>query len=337
MTLITPIFFIHVTMEDETLKTAYPVQKRPSFFSKDRVWLNVLLFVLTMFSAFFVGFSWSINYKYAEVLGDINEIPISIDLLLDPQIIFLSILYAVVLIGILLGHELGHFLTCRYYNIDATLPFFIPAPTLIGTLGAFIKIRSPITRKKQLFDVGVAGPLAGFILAVPTLLVGLSLSKVVTALPKEGSYILGEPLLLKIFSSLLFKGVPQDSVMILHPIAFAGWVGILITALNLFPIGQLDGGHIFYAVFGKNSRKYSRYILAAFIFMGVFFYIGWLVWALLISVMGLKHPMILDEDTPLSRRRKIIGIVVLLIFILSFIPDPIKGYNLLDIFKSFTS
>ncbi len=325
-------------MEDETPKIAYPVQKRPSFFAKNRLWLNVLLFIITVFTTFFVGFSWSINYKYAEVLGDVNEFPISIDLFLDPQIIFLSILYSVVLLGILLGHELGHFLTCRYYNIDATLPFFIPwpPPSLIGTMGAFIKIRSPITRKRQLFDIGVAGPLTGFILAVPTLLVGLSLSKVVASLPREGSLLLGEPLLLKIFSSLLFKGVPPNSDMILHPIAFAGWVGILVTALNLFPIGQLDGGHVFYALMGKNSRKYSRYILAAFILMGIFFWVGWLAWALLISFMGLKHPRILDEDTPLSPRRKVIGIAVLLIFILSFIPDPIKGFSLLDLFNSST-
>lgn len=323
-------------MEDKTPKIVPLVQKRSSFFSKNRLWLNILLFVITVFTTFFVGFSWSINYKYAEFMGETSEFPISLDLLLDPQIILLSILYAIVLLGILLSHELGHFLTCRYYNIDATLPFFIPAPTMIGTMGAFIKIRSPITRKRQLFDIGVAGPLAGFILAVPTLLVGLSLSKVIDPLPKEGSFILGEPLLLKIFSSLLFRGVPPDSDMILHPIAFAGWVGILVTALNLFPIGQLDGGHVFYALLGKKSRKYSRYILFAFIVMGIFFWIGWLVWALLISVMGLKHPAILDEDTPLSPRRKVVGIIVLLIFILSFIPDPIKGYSLFDLFNSFS-
>ncbi|MCJ7581190.1 MAG: site-2 protease family protein, partial [Candidatus Aminicenantes bacterium] len=238
-------------MEDKTPKIVPLVQKRSSFFSKNRLWLNILLFVITVFTTFFVGFSWSINYKYAEFMGETSEFPISLDLFLDPQIILLSILYAIVLLGILLSHELGHFLTCRYYNIDATLPFFIPAPTMIGTMGAFIKIRSPITRKRQLFDIGVAGPLAGFILAVPTLLVGLSLSKVIDPLPKEGSFILGEPLLLKIFSSLLFRGVPPDSDMILHPIAFAGWVGILVTALNLFPIGQLDGGHVFYALLGK--------------------------------------------------------------------------------------
>lgn len=335
MIIITPIFLSEI-VEDKISEIVAPVQKRPSFFSKNRVWLNILLFVLTVFTTFFVGFSWSINYKYAEVLGEMSEFPISVDLILDPQILFLSILYAGVLLGILLGHELGHFLTCRYYKIDATLPFFIPAPTIIGTMGAFIKIKSPITRKRQLFDIGVAGPLTGFILAVPTLLVGLSLSKVVASFPQEGSFILGEPLILKIFSSLLFRGVPPDANMILHPIAFAGWVGILVTALNLFPIGQLDGGHVFYAVLGKNSRKYSRYILAAFIFMGIFFWIGWLVWALLISVLGLNHPTILDEDTPLSPRRKMITVVVLLIFILSFIPDPIKGYNLLDLFKSFS-
>jgi membrane-associated protease RseP (regulator of RpoE activity) len=135
---------------------------------------------------------------------------------------------------------------------------------------------------------------------------------------------------------LLFSGVSPDSVLILHPIAFAGWVGILVTALNLFPIGQLDGGHVFYALLGKKSHKYSRYILMSFIIMGIFFWIGWLVWALLISVLGLKHPAILDEETPLSPRRKVIGVIVLVIFILSFIPDPIKGFNLFDLLKSFS-
>jgi len=333
--IITP-FFLYKTMKENSPTTAYTVQKKPSFFSKNRVWLNILLFVITMFTTFFVGFSWSINYKYAEVLGDVNEIPISLDLILDPQIIFLSILYAVVLLGILLGHELGHFLTCRYYNIDATLPFFIPAPTLLGTMGAFIKIRSPITRKRQLFDIGVAGPITGFILAVPTLFVGLSFSKVVAPLPSEGSIIFGEPLILKIFGSLLFNEVPAESVMILHPIAFAGWVGILVTALNLFPIGQLDGGHVSYALLGKKSYKYTRYILLVFIFMGIFFWVGWFVWALLLSFMGLKHPAILDEDTPLSPRRKVVGIMVFIIFILSFTPNPIKGYNLFDLFNFFS-
>lgn len=323
-------------MDSAESNLSHPVRQRQSFFAKNRLWLNILLFIITVFSTFFVGFTWSINYKYAEVLDDAADFPLSVDMFLDPQILILSLIYAVVLIGILLGHELGHFLACLYYRIDATLPFFIPAPTLIGTMGAFIKIRSPITKKKQLFDIGVAGPLTGFILAVPTLILGLSLSKAVAPLPREGSYILGEPLLLKLVGSVVFKGVSPDSDVILHPIAFAGWVGILVTALNLFPIGQLDGGHVFYAMLGQKSRQYSRYILAAFVVMGIFFWIGWLVWALLISVLGVKHPRILDEDVPLSPRRKIIGFMLVIIFILSFIPDPIKGFNLLNFIKQFT-
>ena len=203
-------------------------------------------------------------------------------------------------------------------------------------MGAFIKIRSPITKKKQLFDIGVAGPLAGFILAVPALILGISQSKVVPTVPREGSFFLGEPLLLKLVGSVFFKGVSPDVDIILHPIAFAGWVGILVTALNLFPIGQLDGGHVIYALLGQKSRRYSRYILAAFIFMGIFFWIGWFIWALLISFLGLKHPRIMDEDIPLSPSRKFLGFLVLIIFILSFIPDPIKGYNLLDLIRQFS-
>ena len=139
-------------------------------------------------------------------------------------------IYVIVLLGILMGHELGHFLTCRYYKINATLPYFIPAPTLIGTLGAFIKIKSPITKKQQLFDIGVAGPLVGFVLSVPALIYGLSLSKIIPSLPPEESIIFGEPLLLKIVGGVIFKGVPEGFDVFPHPIAFAGWVGILVTA-----------------------------------------------------------------------------------------------------------
>jgi len=321
-------------MDTNNLQPTQPVLntfRKKSFFEKNRLWLNVLLFIVTIFSTFFVGFSWSINYRFAESLTQDVEFSLGPHVFLDPQIIGLSLIYAVALIGILLGHELGHYLACRYYKIDATLPFFIPAPTIIGTMGAFIKIRSPITQKRQLFDIGVAGPLVGYILSVPALIYGLSLSKAVTAVPDEGSIIFGEPLLLKIIGSYFFRGVPSDFDIILHPVAFAGWVGILVTALNLFPIGQLDGGHIFYAMIGKKSVRYARLILVIFVVMGVFFWVGWFVWAVLISVLGVKHPRIIDEYVPLSPLRKIIGLAVILIFVLSFIPDPVKGYSLLDI------
>lgn len=303
-----------------------------------RIWLNIILFIATLFSTFFVGITWSLSFKYADVFSQSPQIDLNVKVFEDPQIISLSIVYAIVLIGILLGHELGHFLACQYYKIDATLPYFIPAPTLIGTLGAFIKIKSPITRKQQLFDIGIAGPLVGFILSVPTLIYGLSLSRAVPAIPREGSLIFGEPLILKIVGSMIFKNIPPDFDVILHPVAFAGWVGIFVTALNLFPIGQLDGGHISYALLGPKSRNLAKLFLGIFIFMAIFFWIGWFIWVFIIFLMGLRHPRVLDEETPLSPRRKFLGFVVFIIFILSFIPDPIKGYNgsnLIDLIKKF--
>jgi Zn-dependent protease len=319
---------VHLHVDDST--------RRPrSFFAKNRIWLNILLFGVTVISTFIVGFSWSASYKYADTLFGNSRIATDPAVLLDPEIIALSLVYAVVLLGILLGHELGHFLTCRYYNIDATLPYFIPAPTLIGTLGAFIKIRSPITKKQQLFDIGIAGPLTGFILSLPAIIYGLSLSKVVPSLPQDGTLVFGEPLLLKIVGSFIFKGIPEGFDVVPHPVAFAGWVGVLVTALNLFPVGQLDGGHVVYALLGQKSRKIAPFFIGVFLFMGIFFWIGWFVWVLLLFFLGLKHPHITDEDKPLSPRRRFMGYLMLIIFILSFIPDPIKGYNLFDLVRQF--
>ncbi|MBN1223339.1 MAG: site-2 protease family protein [Candidatus Aminicenantes bacterium] len=307
--------------------------KAVTFFGKKRPWLNGLLFVVTVASCFFVGITWSVNYVYADTLGQDVKLSIGLEVLKNPEVIALSLIYAVVLISILLAHEMGHYLTCRYYGIDATLPYFIPAPTLIGTMGAFIKIRSPITKKHQLFDVGIAGPLAGFVLALPAMVYGLSLSKVISPLPSEGSIVFGEPLLFKVLSGMMFKGLPENFDMILHPVAFAGWVGILVTALNLFPIGQLDGGHIVYAVFGQKSRAFGRPILLIFIVMGLLFWIGWFVWALLIGIIGLKHPRLFDEEIPISSGRRLLAFVVVIIFILSFIPDPVKGFTLFDLLR----
>ncbi len=325
-------------MHEELKEAPVQISVAPPFSLKRKIWLNIVLFVVTVFSTFFVGISLSINFKYAEVLAQNPSSAFDfLEKLRDPQVISLSIIYVVVLLGILLGHELGHFLTCRYYKINATLPYFIPAPTLIGTLGAFIKIKSPITRKQQLFDIGVAGPLTGFILSVPALVYGLSLSKAVPPVPSEDTfvYVFGEPLILKIFGAIIFKNIPPDHSIFLHPIAFAGWVGILVTALNLFPVGQLDGGHVAYALLGKKSRNLSRFFLGAFIAMGIFFWVGWFIWAFLLFFLGLRHPSVLDEAAHLSPRRKLIGYVVILIFILSFIPAPLKGLNLFDILKEF--
>ncbi|UCE40503.1 MAG: site-2 protease family protein [Candidatus Aminicenantes bacterium] len=304
-----------------------------TFFVTKRIWLNLLLFAVTAVSTFVVGFSWSIGYKYAELFSQNPDLVPDAGMVLNPEIVALSLIYTFVLLGILLGHELGHFLLCQHYNIDATLPYFIPAPTLIGTMGAFIRIRSPITKKQQLFDIGIAGPLTSFILSLPAIVLGLFLSKAVPSLPEDESLLFGDPLIFKFVGNIVFKDTPQGFDIVPHPIAFAGWVGILVTALNLFPIGQLDGGHVTYALFGKKSLKLAPYIIGIFVLMGIFFWIGWFVWALLIYFLGLKHPRIFDEDIPLSPKRRLLSVLALFIFVVSFTPEPIMGYNLFDLLK----
>ncbi len=298
-----------------------------------RPWLNVLLFVVTCFSAFFVGLTWSASYNYSDQLLQDPHFVLGLEAFTDPRIVSLGLVYAAVLIAILLGHEMGHYLACRFYRIDATLPFFIPAPTLIGTLGAFIKIKAPITRRKQLFDIGIAGPLTGFVLSLPALVYGLSLSKVVPAIPREDAWVFGEPLILKLIAGLMFRDVPPQSELLLHPVGFAGWVGVLITAFNLFPVGQLDGGHISYALLGERSKPLARILIGIFFVLGVFFFAGWIVWALVILLLGFKHPQLKGIQENLSPGRRLLGAVILFIFVLSFIPAPIQGYSLLDIVR----
>lgn len=312
-------------------------RRRPwaaALFAKDRPWLNALLFVLTAATAFWMGLSWSASYLYVDRMLADPAVRLE-GILADSRVVGLSVVYAVVLLAILLAHEMGHYLACRRYGLSATLPFFIPAPTLIGTLGAFIKIRSPIGRKKALFDIGIAGPLSGFVFAVPALAVGLALSKVVPALPREESIVFGEPLLLKLAGALLVENPGPGYDLVLHPVAFAGWVGILITALNLFPLGQLDGGHIAYAVLGPKAKILARVILVLFLILAVLFWAGWLVWFFLVLILGIHHPRVLDEDAPLGPGRTALLAAAVIIFILSFIPAPVKEYNVLDLIRSF--
>lgn len=296
-------------------------------------WVNIILFILTVISTYFVGFLWGINYIFAD--RNLQEFPglMNFSLFFDPALIRLSLIYSLSLLGILLGHELGHYLSCRKYGIQATLPYFIPAPTLIGTLGAFIRIRSPFTKREELFDVGANGPLVGFFLSVPALFIGLMFSKLVPALPRDSSILFGEPLLFKVFVRIIFGKVAENQDLILHPLAVAGWVGLLVTSFNLFPVGQLDGGHILYAVFGEKTRRVSLAIVVLLVILGIFYWAGWLIWALLIYLLGLKHPAILWEPQKLSWKRKLVGIMIVLIFIFSFIPAPVTGNSLLDFFK----
>jgi len=299
--------------------------------------LNVVLFLATAASAWYVGVSWSASYLFVERMTADPTFQAGNWIFRDSRVIGLSGLYAAVLMTILLAHELGHYLTCRRHGLSATPPFFIPAPTLIGTLGAFIKIRTPIGRKRVLFDVGIAGPLAGFVFALPAMGFGLALSKVVPSLPREESILFGEPLLLKLFGVLFLKNPGPGYDIVLHPVAFAGWVGILVTALNLLPLGQLDGGHIAYAVLGPRARPLARLVLVLFLVLAVFVWAGWLIWFLLVLLLGVEHPRVADEDVPLNRGRKALFVAAAVILALSFIPAPVKEYNILDLIRIFGS
>jgi len=294
-----------------------------------KTWMNGLLFGLTILTTWFAGTFFAASFLSAEGASP--------GALFDPRLLGLGLLYAVVLMIILTGHELGHYLTCRRYGVLATLPFFIPGPPFLGTFGAFIRIKSPVRFRRQIFDVGANGPLTGFALALPALVLGLALSKVGPLPAAPDTITFGEPLLFKLLSGLFFGGIAEGSSLILHPIGFAGWVGLLVTAFNLVPLGQLDGGHVAYAVLGKRARVLSWIMVGFLTAMGVFYHLSWIILAAVMlffefkSKMRLRHPPVYDEDAPLGPKRIVLSLVVLLIFVLSFIPDPIKGASLLNI------
>jgi membrane-associated protease RseP (regulator of RpoE activity) len=238
----------------------------------------------------------------------------------DPREIISGLPFALTLLGILFVHEMGHFLTARHYRLNPTPPYFLPGPPVIGTFGAFIRIRSIVYSRKILFDVGAAGPIAGFLALIPALLVGLSKSKVVPGIAMQGDFVFATPLLLAGLESVFFPGVGGSDIY-LHPVARAAWVGIFATALNLLPIGQLDGGHLVYALFGERHRMLTRLGLGALVPLG-FLYPAWWFWGLLLFLLGRKHPFIFDAE-PLGWRRKLVGAISGIIFLVSFMPAPI--------------
>lgn len=228
------------------------------------------------------------------------------------------------LMFILLTHECGHYIVSRKRGISATLPYFIPFPFLspLGTLGAFIKMKSPVPNRRALLDVGASGPLAGFAVAIPAVIIGLKLSEVRPHMPSQG-ISLGSSLIFSFLSRLFVNADLQTHDIILHPVAFAGWIGILVTALNLLPVGQLDGGHVFYALFGKKHNVFAIFTFGALMILG-WQWQGWYFWALIILIFGFRHPPLIDEFTPLGFKRKVIGAITIAIFILSFTPVPLS-------------
>ena len=240
--------------------------------------------------------------------------------------------FSFTLLAILAAHEFGHYFACRYYRVDATLPYFLPAPlALTGTIGAVIRIRQPIQSKPVLFDVGVAGPIAGFVVAVPALFLGLYLSRL-APLPEDFvGMSLGEPLLFQWAAALTWGDAPDGYTLNLHPVGLAAWLGLLLTALNLFPIGQLDGGHIAYAVLGSRSTLVSLGATLTVVAL-VFLSASWIIWAVLMIAMlvflGPRHPRTPDEHVPLDTPRLLVAAFAAAIFVVCFTPAPFSPLDL---------
>ena len=287
---------------------------------RHRYWLHALLLVATLISTTVVGAGLARSFAASRPFDFQGDLEGYVRMWQQPSYLLPGLPFSLTLLTILLAHEFGHFLTARYYLVDVSLPYFIPAPTLIGTLGAFIRIRSPILSKRVLFDIGIAGPLAGFVALVSPLIAGVALSKVVPGIGHSGDLVFGTPLILRMMEWIRFPGVPLEDIY-LHPVARAAWVGLLATALNLLPIGQLDGGHILYAFLGERTRYLSRVFIFILVLMGTFITYSWLLWAALLFFFGMRHPAIVDPN-PLGRFRTRLALVALAVFILSFTAAP---------------
>lgn len=290
--------------ETPEFETFHPVARRKRRYP----WLNLLLFLVTFFTTTLAG----------AFLDGVNPLH-------EPFALIRGLPFSATLMLILSAHEFGHYVASRRRGVESTLPYFIPAPPappMIGTLGAVIRMRSAVPNRQALLSIGAAGPLAGFAVSVPVAIAGLHLSSYGASQGDVG-FSLGSSLLFSILTRLVM-GVPaSDYNIYLHPVAFAGWLGFFITALNLLPIGQTDGGHVLYSVMGGHHRVISRGVFVGLLPMGVFLWQGWLMWAVMMLLLGFRHPPVVDETGELGLRYKMVGVLVLAIFVLTFLPAPI--------------
>ena len=302
--------------EGETYLFAFPAQepKRSSNV------MAVILLLATIFTTLMAGYLLSLGY-----ISMLKAVGLSRNL--NPYVD--AVAFSASVMGILGTHEMAHKIAAKRHGIRATFPYFIPFPNILGTLGAMIRIKSPIPTRDAAIDVGASGPIAGFLVAIPVTIIGLHLSAVVPASAVsavssgKGLYI-GQNLLMLFLENVVLN-VPKNSVLLLHPIAIAGWVGILVTFLNLIPAAQLDGGHIAGAILGERLHRYFTIGLAlTMMFMAPLWY-GWLIWGILVMVMGLMgNPGPLDGLSPISKKRKLIIVAIVIIFILSATPVPLR-------------
>jgi membrane-associated protease RseP (regulator of RpoE activity) len=283
-------------------------------------YINITLFLITALSTTAFGVSVVESFGRRQPI-QLEGIFNGYSLLWQHDPFFWRGLYfSIPLLVILLAHEFGHYIASRRSHVDATLPYFLPSPLLLGTFGAFIRIRSPIFSRKQLFDIGISGPVAGFAVLLPVLLYGVSHSKPLPVGAADGAVILGTPLVMRVAELIAFGTTPQH--MTWHPFAVAAWAGLLATAINLIPMGQLDGGHILYAVLGDRwHRIVSTALIIVLAGLG-FIYWAWWIWAVAAFFLGRRHPLVYDKR-PVERGRVVLSVAGLAIFVLSLVVVPV--------------
>jgi membrane-associated protease RseP (regulator of RpoE activity) len=295
--------------------------ERPRF--QHRWWRHILLLAVTVATTTLLGIEHYLSFK-----SDFGTHAVTV----DRSVILEGFWYSFSILGILGAHEMGHYLACRRYNVDATLPFFLPFPSLSGTLGAVIKIREAFPTRTALFDIGVAGPIAGFVVLVPLLFIGMWMSNVAPVPPDMQGWSLGEPLLFKFASWVMFGPVPDGYSVNMHPMVFAAWFGMLATAWNLLPFGQLDGGHLTYATMGDRSRYISLITVAGAIAMTFISY-SWIAMTVMMVAMlvflGPRHPRVVYEYEPLAPGRVAVAMFAIVMFILCFMAVPLEPTDLL--------
>ena len=285
------------------------------------VLVPIILFLLTLVCTTAVGaraaFYFERDLPGLDFLEDLYAFP---EMLRRPELLLGGLPYSLTLLLVLLAHEFGHYFACRYHRVASTLPYFLPAPSFIGTFGAFIRFRSAVKSRRELFDVGIAGPLAGFTVGLPVLGVGLALSRIVPGIGAGAEARLGMPLLMQWLGAWVFPGARMMDLN-MHPVARAAWVGLLATALNLLPVGQLDGGHIVYSWLGERQRWVSLVVIVLLGLLGFLFW-PWFFWAGILLLVGRRHFPVVDPQG-LDWRRKALLALAGLIFVLSFMPAPL--------------
>jgi membrane-associated protease RseP (regulator of RpoE activity) len=308
------------------LQFPYVVDLPPALPPRRPLWPAIVMFLLTVVTTLAVGAQIATFYANNQQPFWNVENPFTTiwQPLAHPKLLLLGIPFSLTLLGILFAHEMGHYIACKIHKIDVSYPMFLPAPNLFGTFGAFIRIRSPFTTRRALFDVGIAGPIAGFLVALPAIAYSIATAKVLPDATDGAELLLGAPLLCRMFAGIFHPHIPVQWLLP-GPVGTAAWFGLFATALNLLPIWQLDGGHILYSLANEGHRRVSIALSLALIGLGVYAWLGWALWGFILLVLTLRfrHPPVLNRWEDLDGARRLLAVVALAIFVLCFTPWPV--------------